>query len=155
MPIKLKPFLALALLLAIPLVAGGRIVPIWTYERMHEQADLVVIAKPISSTPTNEKTSLPNISPEIRVVGMETKLDVRLVLKGSPKTKTAVLDHFALENPAARPGRGAPQLVTFDPKQPARYLMFLKQVSDGHFVPVTGQTDPADESIIKLSSSAQ
>src|SRR5215212_9892629 len=104
MAIKLKPFLALALLLAIPRIALGRIVQIWTYERMHEQADLVVIAKPVSSTPTGEKTSLPNLSPETRVVGIETKLEVRLVLKGSPKIKTACLDHFALENPAAGPG---------------------------------------------------
>jgi hypothetical protein len=155
MPIKLKPFLALVLLLAIPLVAVGRIRQSWTYERMHEQADLVIIAKPVTSTPTQEKTSLPNISPETRVVGIETKLDVRLVLKGWPKTKTACLDHFALENPAAGQVRGAPQLVTFDPKQPACYLMFLKQVSAGRYVPVTGQTDPAEESIIKLSSGAQ
>jgi hypothetical protein len=155
MPIKLKPFLALALLLAIPLVAVARIRQLWTYERMHEQADLVVIARPVSSTPTNEKTSLPNISPETRVVGVETKLDVRLVLKGWPKTKTACLDHYALENPAASQVRGAPQLVTFDPKQPVCYLMFLKQVSAGRYVPVTGQTDPAEDSIIKLSSAAQ
>jgi hypothetical protein len=155
MAIKLKPFLALALLLAIPIVAAGRIRPTWTYERMHEQADLVVIAKPVSSTPTAEKTSLPNLSPETRVVGIETKLDVRLVLKGWPKTKTACLDHFALENPTAGQVRGAPQLVTFDPKQPACYLMFLKQASAGRYVPVTGQTDPAAESIIKLPGDAQ
>jgi hypothetical protein len=155
MAIKLKSFLALTLLLAVPLVAVGRIRPVWTYEHMRDEADLVVIARPVSSTPTEEKASLPNISPEVRVVGVETKLEVRLVLKGSQKTKTACLHHYALLNPADGQTHGAPQLVTFDPKQPACYLMFLKQTSAGRYTPVTGQTDPAAESIIKLDSSAQ
>jgi hypothetical protein len=157
MRFKLKPFLALALLLAVPLVAVGRIRPIWTYELMRERSDLVVIAKPVSSTPTEEKISLPDLSPATRVVGVETRFEVRLVLKGSPKTKNVCLDHYALENPADSKVRGAPHLVTFDPKQqpPACYLMFLKQVSAGRYVPVTGQIDPAAECIIKLESDAQ
>ena len=155
MTIKLKSFLALTLLLAVPLVAVGRIRPVWTYEHMRDQADLVIIAKPVSSTPTEEKVSLPGISPQVRVVGVETKLEVRLVLKGWPKTKTAGLHHYALRNPTDGQLRGAPQLATFDPEQPACYLMFLKQESAGRYTPVTGQTDPAAECIIKLESSAQ
>lgn len=155
MAIKLKPFLALALLFAVPLVAVGRIRPTWTYEHMHNEADLVVIARPVSSTPTEEKTSLPNISPQVRVAGVETRLEVRLVLKGWPKTKSACLHHYALQNPADGQVRGAPQLVTFDPKQPACYLIFLKQTSAGRYAPVTGQTDPAAECIIKLERSAE
>jgi hypothetical protein len=157
MATKLKSFLALALLLAIPLVAVGRIRPIWTYELMREQSDVVVIAKLVSSTPTEEKISLPDFSPATRVVGVETKFDVRLVLKGSPKIKNVCLDHYGLENPADGQVRGAPHRITFDPKQqpPACYLMFLKQVSAGRYVPVTGQIDPAAECIIKLESDAQ
>jgi hypothetical protein len=86
---------------------------------------------------------------------VETKLDVRLVLEGWPNTKSVCLHHYALENPADGQVRGAPQLVTFDPKQPACYLLFLKQTSAGRYTPVTGQTDPAAECVIKLQSDAQ
>jgi hypothetical protein len=122
---------------------------------MRDEADLVVIARPVSTTTTEEKTSLPNISPETRVVGVETKLDVRLVLKGWPKTKTACLHHYALENPADGQVRGTPRLATFDVKQPTCYLMFLKQESAGRYTPVTGQTDPAAECVIELRGDAQ
>jgi hypothetical protein len=54
MAIKTKAFLALALVLAIPIVAFGRIRPIWTYAQMQEQSELVIIAKPASSVSLEE-----------------------------------------------------------------------------------------------------
>jgi len=151
----MKTVLTLALLLTLPVIAFGRIRPVWTYEQIYRDADLVVIAKPVSSMQLEEKTSLPNISPITPVVGIETQLEVRLVLKGEPMTKTVALHHYALQKPSDARHRGAPELVSFDPKQPARYLMFLKREAKDRYVPVTGQTDPAAESIIKLESSAQ
>src|SRR5262245_2131964 len=124
---ELKLVLPIALLLGLSLTAVGRIRPIWSYERLNDESDLVVIARPVSSSRLEEKTTLPNISPAIHVVGVQTKLDVRLVLKGWPKTKDACLHHYTLENPTDGQVRGAPQLVTFDPKEPTCYLMFLKQ----------------------------
>jgi hypothetical protein len=152
--INMKTFLTLALLLTLPVVAFGRIRPVWTYEQIHADADLVVIAKPVSSTHLEEKASLPNISPVIPVVGIETQFDVRLVLKGEPKSKTIALHYYALQRSADGQARGAPHLVSFDPKQPTCYLMFLKREANDRYAPVTGQTDPAAESIIKLESSA-
>jgi hypothetical protein len=152
---NVKLLLPIALLLSLSLTAVGRIRQSWTYEQMAEQSDLVVIAKPISSSRLEEKTTLPNISPAVHVVGVQTKLDVRLVLEGWPKTKDACLHHYTLENPADGQVRGAAQLVTFDLKRPTCYLMFLKQVSAGRYEPVTGQTDPAAESIIQLESEAR
>jgi hypothetical protein len=153
--ISMKTVLTLALLLSLPVIAFGRIRPVWTYERMYDNSDLVVIAKPVASTQLEEKMTLPNISPAILVVGVETQLDVRLVLKGEPKTKTIALHHYALQKPADGLTRGAPQLVSFDPKQPVCYLMFLKREANDRYAPVTGQTDPAAESVIELESSAR
>jgi hypothetical protein len=151
----MKTVLTLALLLSIPVVALGRIRPVWTFERIHADADLVVIARPVSSTTLDETTTLPNISPATPVVGIETQFDVRLVLKGEVKSKSIMLHHYALQRPADGQTRGAPQLVSFDPKQPACYLMFLKHENNDRYVPVTGQTDPAAESITKLESEAR
>jgi len=153
--IRMKTLLTLALLLSLPVVAFGRIRPAWTYEQLHGDADLVVIAKPVSSTHLEEKVSLPNISPAVPVVGIETQFDVRLVLKGEVKSKTIELHHYALQRPADGQSRGAPQLVSFDPKQPACYLMFLKREADNRYAPVTGQTDPAAECVIKLEGGAR
>jgi hypothetical protein len=155
MKTNLKYLLPVGLLLCSSLPAFARISQLWTFEQLGEKSDLIVIARPVSSTPTEEKATLPNISPTVHVTGVETKLEIRLVLKGWPKTKTACLNHYAFANPADSRLHGAAQLLTFDPKQPTRYLMFLKQTSAGRFVPVAGQTDPAAESIIKLETSAQ
>src|SRR5690349_15026435 len=121
---NMKTLLTLALLLSLPLVAFGRIRPLWTYERMHGDSDLVVIAKPMSSKSLEEKATLPNISPAVPVVGVETLLCIRLVLKGDPKSRTIQLHHYALQKAPSANTRGAPQLVSFDPKQPTCYLMF-------------------------------
>ena len=116
MAIKLRPFLALALLLAIPLVASGRLVRIWTYEQMHEQADLVVIAKPVSSTPTNEKTSLPNKSRDTRRRHGNKTRHPASCSRARPRPRPPSWTILPLRNPAARPGP-APllKLVTFNP----------------------------------------
>src|SRR5262245_24113555 len=111
----MKTLLAIALLLLMPVAAFGRIRPIWTYERMRDDADLVVIARPVSSVATAEKTVLPNISPATHVVGRETKLETRLVVKGKPGKKQICLHHYALANAADGNVRGAPELVSFDP----------------------------------------
>ena len=155
MPFKVRSFLMLALLVAVPSVAFGRIRQVWTYDRMRNESDLVVNATPVSSTFLEEKVSLPNLSPVTHVVGVETKLEIRLVFKGESKEKNISLHHYALQNPADGRVRGAPQLVSFDPKQHTSYLMFLKHEANGRYVPVTGQTDPGADCIIKLDSGAQ
>jgi hypothetical protein len=151
----MKTLSILALALLLPAVAFGRIRPVWTYERMRNDADLVIIARPTSSNVTAEKKVFPNISPATNVVGIETKLQIRLVVKGKPATKQVILHHYALAKVADGKVRGAPQLISFDPSQRMCYLMFLKREGDGRYSPVTGQTDPSEECIIKLASSAE
>jgi hypothetical protein len=152
---KMKTALPLALVIALPVTALGRIKPLWTYQRMQEQADLVVIGKPVSSTATTEKAVLPNISPNVPVVGMETEFAVRVVMKGEAAVQRIAFHHYSLANVEDGRVRGAPNLVSFDPKQHQCYLLFLKKEADGRFAPVTGQTDPGDACVIKLESNAQ
>lgn len=120
---------------------------------MNDQADLVVIAKPVITTNTTEKATLPGISPNIPVIGNETRFEVRLVLKGDKNLKTIVLHHYQLANPN-QPLLNGPMLAEFDPKQHYSFLLFLRRDTDGRYSPVTGQTDPALFSIIRLEGSA-
>ena len=53
-----------------------------------------------------------------------------------------MLHHFALADP--KPVISGPQLVSFEPKDQKRYLMFLQSEADGRYVAVSGQTDPVD-----------
>jgi hypothetical protein len=85
----------LLLLLPPPLVArpmeGG------TYQQMYDKADLVVIAKPLSSKDTEERTMLPGWE-YIHVVGVNTELETRLVLKGDKTVKRFALHHYKLDS---------------------------------------------------------
>ena len=54
---------------------------------------------------------------------------------------TMVLHHFTLVKPSAARG---PDLVSFEPKDKKRFLMFLQKEADGRYVAVSGQTDPQD-----------
>jgi hypothetical protein len=146
--------LVCALMIAIPLAALGRLMQSWSCQQMFDQSDLVAIAKPLSTTDTTEKTVLPNIAPDIHVVGVETKFEVRLVTKGDTDTHSFTLHHYRLEDTKMRM-MNAPMLAAFDPNENHRYLLFLKKEADGRYAPVSGQTDPDGFSIIKLGGFVQ
>lgn len=152
---KMKTTLTLVLMLTCPVMAFGRIKPLWSYQKMQEQADLVVIAKPISTTITSEKAVLSDISPHVHVVGVQTEFSVRVVMKGEAAIQQITMHHYGLANVWDGRIRGTPHLVSFDPKQHHCYLLFLKKEADGRFAPVTGQIDPRDDSVIRLESDAQ
>lgn len=149
----IKTTFTVVLTVALALLAYGRPMRAWSYQEMNDQADLVVIAKPISATNTTETSVLPNTSPGVRVVGVETEFEVRLVMKGNRSLKTLVLHHYRLANPEEHLFDG-PALFSFDPKQSNRFLLFLHRDSDGRYSPVSGQTDPAMISVLKLEGLA-
>ncbi len=146
--------LACAIILTIPLAAFGRLVKSWSYQEMFDQADLVVVAKPVSTKDTAEKAVLPDITPDVPFVGIETKFDVQLVMKGGKDVRRFTLHHYRLEHPTTILGDG-PALAAFDPNDNHKYLLFLKKEADGRYVPVAGQTDPAIFCVIKLEGMAQ
>ena|SRR5579884_1801157 len=134
--------------LAAPLT--GRLVKEWTFQEMFAKADLVAIGTPVATVQTAEHTTLPDLSPPVAVLGLNTEFQVRLVLKGDEKIKKFVLHHYKLEH--AESMINGPELLSFDSQiWGPHYLLFLAKEHDGIYAPVTGQTDPALYSVIQLS----
>ena len=142
------------LILTAALLAQARGMRSWSYQELYDQADLVVIAKPISTQDTAEKAVLPNFSPDLHVVGLSTAFDISVVMKGDKSLKKCVLHHYRLANPKEMRDNG-PMLASFDPKQHTRFLLFLHREADGRYSPVSGQTDPTLFSVQKLEGAAQ
>jgi hypothetical protein len=144
---------ALLALLAALLVAAApstaRAADPVDYNKLKAQADLIVIATPLSVKDLGENTFLPDIQqmgPDgkpvpVAAIGMETNFEVELVLAGNWPANRLVLYHLREASPPAQPTVGGPLLVSFDPKKKLRYLMFLKLDKDGRFESVTGLTD--------------
>ena len=142
------------LILTAALLAQARKMRCWSYQEVYDQADLVVIAKPISTQDASEKAVLPNISPDVHVVGLSTEFATSVVMKGDKSLKKCVLHHYRLTNPKEMMING-PMLASFDPKQQPRFLLFLHQEADGRYAPVSGQTDPTMFSVQNLEGAAQ
>ena len=149
----MKKLTILFLILAPAIVAQARIVKAWSYQELYDQSDLIVIAKHISTEDTGEQAVLPNISPNMDVIGLSSNFALRLVLKGDKSLKALVLHHYRL-SPAItnRPLLNGPMLASFDSDNLTKqFLLFLHRESDGRYAPVSGQTDPMDVSIFRLS----
>lgn len=153
----MKTFTAIFLILTTALLAQARIMRTWSYQELYDQADLVVIAKPVSTRETAEKATLPDVAPDIDVVGLSTEFAIRVVMKGdkSAKKATLTLRHYRLADPKQLLFNGPPNLASFDPKEHARFLLFLHRESDGRYSPVAGQADPTLFSVLKLHGMAK
>jgi len=149
----MKSILASVLVLAATtFVAEARLISIRTFRELDKMADLIVVAKPLSTKDTAEQTELPHIAPDIHVVGLSSEFEVSLVLKGDKNLKKLVVHHYRLANPDQRMGN-APNLASFDSKEPMRYLLFLQREPDGRYAPFD-QVDPAWTSILALKGAA-
>jgi len=144
----MKAILSILSLLLLGTAAFARIHPYWSYGELTKEADLIVIATPVSVRDTTERTTLPDIElidtnkvhHLIAAIGVETTFSILSVLKGDTSTNTLLL-HYLRES-EKKPSRGNPGLVAFDPNEKKRFLLFLKRESDGRYASVTGQTDP-------------
>jgi hypothetical protein len=148
----MRTYIALMLLLMLPLPSSAWISTRWTYEAMYEKADLIVVAKPVSVSQPDEATSLPDISPKMRFYELKAAFVVSIALKGT-NPETLQLRYVKLANPEQFALAG-PSLVQFDPAQRHSYLMFLSLDPGGSYSPVTGQTNAAT-AIIRLEGNAQ
>ena len=131
--------------------AGARLMSCPSYEVLDKKSDIIVVATPVSTKDTDEKTILPYISPDIHVVGLSSEFETVVVLKGDKSLKKLVVHHYRLENQNQRMGN-APWLASFNPKESTRYLLFLQREPDGRYAPFD-QVDPAWTSILKLRGS--
>src|ERR1017187_4301089 len=88
-------------------VADARFIDSRTFREMDKTADIIVVAKPVSTKDTDEQTNLPYISPAVHVVGLSSEFEVSLVLKGDNSLKKLVVHHYRLANSDPEIGRGA------------------------------------------------
>lgn len=145
----MKTYLTFLMSLCLVLESHARLTMGLDYNEQNNKATLVVIATPTKIAETSELTALPNIETvhndgtkeKVMGKGVETSFEVLTVLKGEPSTKTLVLHHFTPAKPELMDN--SPMLVSFEPKDKKRYLMFLQKEADGRYVAVCGQTDPA------------
>lgn len=134
---------------ATTFVADARLINSRSFRELCERADIIVVAKPISTKDTAEQIDLRGIRPAVHAVGLSSEFEVSLVLKGDNSLKKLVVHHYRLANPDQLM-QDATGLASFDPKESKRYLLFLQRESDGRYAPFD-QIDPAWTSILKLS----
>ena len=143
-----KIIISVLILAATTFVADARSISVRSYDQMDRMSDIIVVAKPISTTDTAERTNLPHISSDIPIVGLSSEFEVSLVLKGDTNLTKLVVHHYRLANPVQWVGEFA--LASFDPKESTRYLLFLQREPDGRYAPLD-QVDPAETSLLKLN----
>ena len=114
---------------------------------LDQKSDIVAVAKPLSTQDTAERIGLPHMT-DVPAIGLSSEFEVIYVLKGDSSLKKFVVHHYRLAKPD-KPMQGGPNLVSFDPKESKRYLLFLHRESDGRYAP-SDQVDPAATSILKL-----
>jgi hypothetical protein len=146
--------------------ASARQTEAWPYERLFQEADVVVIAVAIKSIPKAQSWPGPKFNAQL-FRGVVTQFRVVSTAKGPP-TKTIQLLHYKYAD-STTPINDGPGLVTFlsgpisidvhqyhdaEPQLPVltqkrlsrstapEYLLFLKKGQDGFFEAVSGQLDP-------------
>ncbi|WP_020470537.1 hypothetical protein [Zavarzinella formosa] len=139
--------------------ASGRLIPGWPYERLFKEADLVVIAVPVSEKKTNDRFGEPQEEHlQLKVEGVQTKFEVRHILKGKADGKHIKMLHFQFAKPEKNEIvviEDGPMFVAIRLKgltvqenkdtlylPPPEYLLFLRRQKDGRYEPVSGRYDP-------------
>jgi hypothetical protein len=136
--------------LAIVPNSGARITKAWRYQEMFDKADLVVIARVVTTKDTAEHSTLLSLN----VIGVETEFKTHLILKGDKSVETFQLHHYRAASAEADAAvANGPNLVRFSFEHPA-FLLFLTKEDDGRYMPVTGQEDPAAFSVLELTGGA-
>jgi hypothetical protein len=133
---------------------GALTIPSYDYDDLFARSDFVVIAEPLHNTRhTTERSTLGEITPPMRVVGVETPFQTAWVLKG-PKQNRFTLHHYREPTRKLKDNAviiGQPPLVKFDSSKHIDYLLFLVREPDGRFAPTAGQTFVDGVSIWQLT----
>jgi hypothetical protein len=120
----------------------ARIVPLWPYEKLVAEADVVAIVEPVENKPAQD--TFPGYSyghPSNHFTATDTRFKIQAVLKGDAMKELTVL-HFSYSNSTnvSIIINGA-SFIQFKEKQEC--IAFLKRRSDGRFESVTGHYDSA------------
>jgi hypothetical protein len=130
----------------------AREISLWPYDRLHKEADLIIVGVPEKSADTGELVR--GMLWQRDFPGVNTIFNVTGVLKGRYKASSITLFH--LRQPDNGILDNGPYLATFNHQpiiQPLpggkrrstkqEYLLFLKKRDDGRYEPVSGPMDSA------------
>ena len=149
---RMSLLLALFILVLFVGTADGQKIQNWSYDRLFDEADLIVIA---SAQKTDDSDDVSSEGPwKKHLVGQRTTFSVIKTLKGRHDHNTMTVLHFRLKKEVAI--NDGPLLVSFRTKgvtiqgsgvvkyqaalSKPEYLLFLKRNMRGLMVPVSGQT---------------
>ena len=144
----MKSLLCFIILLAISPSGVARSFKLWSDQELFEAADLVVIARPLTSVDAPEKKGVPG-KPPFPVTAVSTEFQVQEVKKGQRGIRRFILHHYRMDS--AGVVANGPNLISFNLSENPPYLLFLKKEADGRYAPVSGQTDLAMDSVRKVS----
>jgi hypothetical protein len=86
------------------------------------------------------------MKPAVRVSGVETEFETRLVLKGKKNITRFRLHHYKTDEEITN----GPELIEIPKDGHPTYLLFLIKENDGRYAPATDQTDPAVTAVYRL-----
>ena len=159
---------AIAGILCFSSISSARQVEDWPYERLLKEADVVVVARAVSTVRSKDKWEAAVFEAN-RFVAFETTFESAAVLKGEladtfkvlhfqyrsgstlfndgPGLVTFLTKPLSLETgKAVRPGKGESKKLrpvkSMSLTSAPEYLLFLKKRPDGRFEAVSGQVDP-------------
>ncbi len=132
----------------------GRQIDDWPYEKLAKEADLILVAKAISTD--DAAADVADKPPRDYLVGVISSFQVKYVIKGALQTKKISVFHYRLNLKEGQEIGDGPLLVSFQAKEsrvrrewgttvlaPPEYMMFLKKRNDGRYECVSGQFDPS------------
>jgi len=141
-----------------PASISARLTPLWPYQRLFAEADLIVIAEARFSEKTADPW--PRSGPlELKYVGVNTTFEVLHVLKGKKGLSKIRFLHFNLAEAVRKSAPGeiivtspGASLVDFRGREVTirgtrltmpspQYLLFLRKLPDGRYEPLSGQYD--------------
>ena len=156
-----KRILAIAIccaLLHVPVAA--QITRLWSFTELHAEADVVVVATPLSTRDTGRRTELTDLRPPVPVIELNTDFKVLSTISGLVASESFVLRRFNLDDSrlaggclncgsgiefsAAASSTKLCRVGDVSPNLPTQcnYLMYLKRVTTAIYEPVSGHVFP-------------
>ena len=130
----MKRFLTMLILVATAVTAEARLISLWPYSKLAQEADFIAVVEVVSITNTVDHLT-GHRNPEL-YQGKSARLKVAWVIKGEPTTEVQ-LPFFTYSSMGEPNGA---LFISFNEPDKHQYLVFLKLEGDT-LIPVTGHYD--------------
>jgi hypothetical protein len=140
----MKKSIPIVLLLFVGVSAFARLLHIWTEAEMQKAARLIVIGTVVKVKDLDETNTV--LWPSCKFVGVEATFAVSQVLKGDYTNRTVVLHYYRFDPPHYCPPNGT-AFLDLTTGGTNRFLLYLAPDRAFRFAPVSGQLDPAMDSV--------